>query len=64
MKNEMNDKILTIYLGGHIDSANSASTEKEVFDIIDSCEPESVIIDAEEAERAVSAVHKAFIPND
>ncbi len=24
----------------------------------------SVIIDAEEAERAVSAVHKAFIPND
>ena len=24
----------------------------------------SVIIDAEEADRAVSAVHKAFIPND
>lgn len=48
MKNEMNDKILTIYLEGHIDSANSASTEKEVFDIIGSCEPESVIIDAED----------------
>lgn len=48
MKNEIKDKILTIYLEGHIDSANSGNVEKEVFDILSGCKPESVILDAED----------------
>lgn len=50
MKNEMNNNILTIYLEGHIDSANSANIEKEVFEIVGESKAESVILDAEKLE--------------
>ena len=50
MKKEMNNKTLTIFLEGHIDSANAMNVEKEVFDLLKDCDAESIILDAENLE--------------
>lgn len=55
MKTEMNEKQLTVFLEGHIDSANSGDIEAELFDILKANAPVSVVIDAERLEYISSA---------
>ncbi len=47
MKSTLNDGILTIFLEGHIDSANAAGIEKEINEILAANSPKNVILDAE-----------------
>lgn len=55
MKNKVADGVMTLYLEGHIDSANSAEIEKTIFDLINKSKPVSVILDAEKLEYISSA---------
>ena len=48
-------KVLTIYLCGHIDSANAAETEKQIFDIREKNPADSVIFDCENLKYISSA---------
>ena len=50
MKNEMNNNLLSLYFEGHIDSANSAGIEKDIFDIIKEKNAGSILIDAQKLE--------------
>lgn len=47
MKSTLNDGVLTIFLEGHIDSANAAGIEKEINEILAANSPKNVILDAE-----------------
>ena len=46
MNTKMNDKTLTIFLNGHIDSANAPSAEVEIMKLIGENKPEELILDA------------------
>ncbi len=45
MNTKMNDKTLTIFLNGHIDSANAPAAEVEIMKLIGENKPEELILD-------------------
>ena len=55
MKAEMNDKTITIYLHGHISSANSSERETEIFRLLNKYRPEKLVFDCEGLEYISSA---------
>ena len=50
MRHTIESGLLTIFLEGHIDSANAPFVEKEVFDVLKETSPAQVIVDAEKLE--------------
>ena len=55
MKNTFENGILTLFLEGHIDSANASDIEKGIMDSIESCSPTELILDAVNLEYISSA---------
>ena len=55
MKTNLNEKTLTIYLEGRIDSNNAADIEKEIDGIIEENDFESLVLDADKLEYISSA---------
>ena len=55
MKSNFENEVLTVMLSGRIDSNNAAEAEKEIFDKVEECGAESVILDAEYLEYISSA---------
>lgn len=55
MKSSFNNKILNIELEGKIDTSNSSDIEKEIFELVDSLKPQSVLLDAAALEYISSA---------
>ena len=52
---KVKDDVITIYLKGHIDSANAMEVEKEINDARDYVAAESLILDAQDLEYISSA---------
>ncbi len=53
---ELNNGIITVYLKGHIDSANAADAEQEIRDFMDTCKDvQNMILDASKLEYISSA---------
>ncbi len=50
IKHTYNENTLTVFLSGHIDTANAASIEKEIFDLLGEYQPADVLLDAEDLE--------------
>lgn len=55
MKKQMNDKLLTVYLEGHIDSSNVYEKEEEIKAAISHYSPEALVLDAEKLDYISSA---------
>lgn len=55
MRHSLSDGVLTVFLEGHIDSANAAETEKQINDIRESCEHSSFVFDCEKLSYISSA---------
>ena len=55
MKHKLESGVITIFLSGHIDSANAPSVEKEIFDLLDKYNPSDLNLDNENLDYISSA---------